>query len=78
MQPKCISKIHITAERFKEICLNDDNKENSKLLDELLKDFFDPEVKLNLTFNDSSQIINYISGGLDFEDFKTKSNSNCI
>jgi hypothetical protein len=68
--------MQLESSKFKEICLNDDKKqENVKLLEEFLKDFFNPDIKLNINgVNNASNIIYYIRGGLDFEDFKTKSN----
>jgi hypothetical protein len=68
--------MQLASSKFKEICLNEDkNQENVKLLEEFLKDFFNPDIKLNINgVNHASNIIYYIRGGLDFEDFKTKSN----
>jgi hypothetical protein len=73
MQPKCMSHIQIKAERFKEICLNKNDNTNSTILNEFLRDLFDPEVNLNIEFNNVSQIIAYLCGGMTFDDFKTKS-----
>ena len=67
--------MQLTSSRFKEICFNNDKKEDVKLLEEFLKDFFNPDIKLNINgVNHPSNIIYYICGGLDFEDFKAKSN----
>ena len=72
MQPKFHSKNQITAQRFKEICLNDDNKENTRILNDFLRDLFDPDEKLN---ENSIFITDYLAGGDNYNDFKEKSNS---
>lgn len=74
MQPKVSSTIRLKAERFKEICLNNELDENSRLLNDVLRDLFDPDVKLNGNFNQTNSIITeYIAGGENFDDFKAKS-----
>ena len=67
--------LHISPDRFKDICLRNNNvSDYSKDIACILEQFFDPEKQLDIANrNDADTLKQYISGGYSFDTFKTKS-----
>ena len=69
--------LHLTPDRFKEICLRSsldvNNTTNTKDISLILEYFFDPEKQLNtVNRNDVEILKQYITGGYSYETFKQK------
>lgn len=79
MQPKQIiqQQNQITPERFKELCLISTcfNDEETKQINDLINCLFNPELN---TLNNIATVTQYVTGGLEYDDFKSKSDLSFI
>ncbi len=85
MQSKCsttsgaavsnIQLLHISAERFKEICIRNTNPDDSysKEINTVLDYFFNPYKELSKLKAEFDLLKLFLSGGLNFEQFKKNS-----
>ena len=72
MQPKCLNNVCLTAKKFKEACMDENNDENSNFIKSIIDLLFNPDVALNTATNSVNKITDFISPDIGYDEFKRK------